>query len=122
MLFINRMVNGSGVGITVLSMAGHGQLVTMSESTDEDLLIGIDRVKPSIISIFPSQIASICRHSALEQFDLSSVSFVFTTGSGIHPTYERQIFDKLPNMFTLLVVSISFKVCCVQYNYTHNYN
>ncbi len=55
-------------------------------------------------SIFPSQIAHICRHPELEKFDLNSLVVMSTTGSGIHPVYERQIFDKVPNLLILNIV------------------
>ena len=57
------------------------------------------------MSIFPCQIASICRNPDLDQYDLTSVNLVITGGSLIYPKYEREIFDKLPNMTYLYVVS-----------------
>ena len=47
--------------------------------------------------------AYICRHPQLDQFDLSSVGLIYTTGSGIHPTYERQIFDKMPRLLQIII-------------------
>jgi len=73
------------------------------------LLIFISFFQPLFISIFPSQIAMICRHPNLEQYDLSSVVVVMTMGSGIYPKYETEIFHKLPNMLLLNVV-IHFSV------------
>ena len=61
--------------------------------------------QPYIISVFPCQIASICRHSNLKQFDLDSVGIVLTGGSLIYPKYEREIFEKLPNMTYLYKVN-----------------
>ena len=57
-----------------------------------------------MISIFPSQIAMICRHSNLDQYNLSSVIIVMTMGSGIYPKYEKEIYYKFPNMLSLTVV------------------
>ena len=56
--------------------------------------------------MFPSQIASICRHPNLDQFDLSSVRVVLTGGSCISPTLEKQLFIALPNMIINSVVSL----------------
>lgn len=58
------------------------------------------------MNVFPSQIAYICRHPELDQFDLSSVVVFTTTGSTINPVYERQIYDKVPRLIKLGMVSL----------------
>jgi 4-coumarate--CoA ligase len=60
--------------------------------------------KPQVVSAFPSQIAWLCRHPDLDKFDVSSVSIFVTSGSTINPIYEREIFDKLPNLLVLNIV------------------
>ena len=73
--------------------------------------------KPLWVSCFPSQIASICRHGSLDQFDLKSVIFISTTGSGIYPKYELEIFRKIPNMKYLNTV-IGSHIAHVRLNIT----
>ena len=63
-----------------------------------------------MISAFPPHIAAICKLPSLDMFDLSSVQILLTGGSGQNPTYERKIFDLMPNMIALDVVSDSFLV------------
>jgi len=97
-LYINYMINSGGMAILLLFSLAHCNLIIISELDDYNLLEAIEKSKPYIISVFPCQIASICRHSNLKQFDLDSVGIVLTGGSLIYPKYEREIFEKLPNM------------------------
>ena len=64
--------------------------------------------KPEMISCFPSQIAWLCRHPELDKFDVSSVRIILTGGSTINPIFEKQIFEKLPNLMLLNVVRRSY--------------
>ena len=58
-LFINPLINGGGSGTLLGGTTSHVQLFTFSEWCDLDLLAGIDRIKPRLISLFPSQ---VCRN------------------------------------------------------------
>jgi hypothetical protein len=102
------MINSGGMALALFATFGHAQVFTMSEATDHDFLVGIDRVKPHMISLFPSQIAWICRLPDSSSFDLSSVNMIFTTGSCMNPHYEHALFDKFPSLvFFILVMSTS---------------
>lgn len=57
-----------------------------------------------MVSAFPSQIAWLCRHPHLDAYDLTSVNVIVTGGSCLNATYERQIFDKIPNLLVLNIV------------------
>ncbi len=61
--------------------------------------------QPHVVSLFPSQVAYICRHPQLDQFDLSSVLSIVTGGSTTNPVYERQLYDKVPNLVQYSIVS-----------------
>jgi len=102
-LFINYIINSGGVSICLLFSLAHINMVTISNYDDFNLLETISKVQPFLISIFPCQLASICRHPNLEQFQLKSVAVVVCYGSTIYPKYEREIFDKLPSMILLNV-------------------
>jgi len=101
LLFINYMVNSGGNTMFLIFTAFHSSITVISDFHDENLLKAIDETKPFWVSCFPSQLASICRHPNLDQFDLSSVVFISCTGSGIYPKYERDIFDRVPNLLAL---------------------
>ena len=60
------------------------------------LIFFIFTLKPEAISTYPSQLAWICKHEHLEDYDVSSVVSISTMGSIVHPTYEREIFNKMP--------------------------
>ena len=107
-LFINLMINSGGITLALFATLGHAQVFTISEATDHDFLVGIDRVKPHIISFFPSQIAWICRHPDSNSFDLSSVNTIMTTGSCMNPHYEHALFDKFPNLVFFMIVTFNF--------------
>jgi len=100
-LIINYMINSGGMTIFLLLSLAHCNLSVISKYDDYNLLDAIQKFKPYCISIFPCQIATICKHPNLDQFDLDSVNLVITGGSVIYPKYEREIFDKLPNMIYL---------------------
>jgi len=100
-LIINYMINSGGMTIFLLLSLAHCNLSVISKYDDYNLLDAIQKFKPYCISIFPCQIAAICKHPNLDQFDLDSVNLVITGGSVIYPKYEREIFDKLPNMIYL---------------------
>jgi len=97
-VFINYMINAGGMLWAVLFTTGHGQITCMSDFSDEKLLPAIHQVRPHVVSLFPSQVAYICRHPQLDQFDLSSVLSIVTGGSTTNPVYERQLYDKVPNL------------------------
>lgn len=61
--------------------------------------------KPLAVGCFPSQIAWLCKHEELHKYDMSSIKILFTTGSAINAIYEKEIFNKIPNMYFLNVVS-----------------
>jgi len=100
-LFINYMINSGGMAMFLLLSLAHCHFTIISKYDDNDLLKVIEKVRPTCISIFPCQIAAICKHPNLDQYDLRSVGVVVTGGSLIYPKYEREIFDKLPNMIFL---------------------
>lgn len=54
--------------------------------------------KPETVSLFPAHVAWLCKYPDLNKYDLTSVKTVSVVGSTVNPLYERQIFDKLPNM------------------------
>lgn len=58
-----------------------------------------------MVSMFPSQIAWVCKHPNLEAFDTTSVRAITTGGSTINPIYERMIYDKFVNLSLLRVVT-----------------
>ena len=60
--------------------------------------------QPRIVDAFPSQIAYICTHPQLEEYDLSSVQIFSTGGSKTSPHYERLLFDKLTGLIFLNIV------------------
>ena len=68
-LFINPMINGGGSFLVVGATVNHVHLFTFSDWTDEDLIAGMDRVKPIMVSLFPSQVPNLLsfhrRHSFL---------------------------------------------------------
>jgi len=97
-LFINYMINSGGNLIILSSTASHRHTFVLSDFHDEDLLKAIDEVKPMIVSCFPSQVASICRHPNLDQYNLNSVLMMACVGSKVYPKYEREIFDKMPRL------------------------
>jgi hypothetical protein len=68
--------------------------------------------KPAAISLFPAHIAWLRKHSHLNKFDLSSVKTVSIAGSSINPAYEREIFDKLPNLLFLNNVKKQMQFKC----------
>ena len=57
--FINPMVNGGGSGAVLGGSSSHVQLFTISEFSDEALLVAIDKVKPMMVSLFPSQVSPL---------------------------------------------------------------
>lgn len=57
------------------------------------------------VTCFPSQVAWICRHPDLSQYDFTSVRSISVTGSSIFPKYELEIYDKMPNLIRLSVVT-----------------
>ena len=126
-LFINYMINSGGMNLALGSTLSAAEIYCLSDFSDDKLLPAIHQIKvtqrdcfycfipfktfaylhenqPFTITVFPSQIAYICRHPQLKQFDLSSVIVIMTGGSGINPTFERQLLDKIPNLMLLLVV------------------
>ena len=132
-LFINYMINSGGMAMFLLLSLAHCHFTIISKYDDNDLLKVIEKVRvceanfkmpypkiktliyffydsqPTCISIFPCQIAAICKHPNLDQYDLRSVGVVVTGGSLIYPKYEREIFDKLPNMIFLYTVIWNIK-------------
>lgn len=61
--------------------------------------------KPASISIFPHELAGICLYSDLSKYDLNSVESIVYCCSGILPSFERQIFEKMPKLKDLISVS-----------------
>ena len=49
------------------------------------------------------QVAFICRHPHLDRYNLSSVGLLYTVGSNLNPTYERQIYKKMPHLWRLVL-------------------
>jgi len=39
--------------------SSHVQLFTISDFSDEELLVAIDKVKPMMVSLFPSQVSPL---------------------------------------------------------------
>ena len=105
-LFINLMINSGGMGVALMSTVGHGHGTCLSNLSDDNLIQAIHDVRPQVVSAFPSQIAWLCRHPELDKFDLSSVVIFATGGSCINPIYEKKIFDVLPNLLLLNIVTI----------------
>ena len=75
-------------------------------------LIHYNPLQPIGISLVPAHIAYICRNSHLNRYDLSSVMSITVMGSSISSIYEREIFEKLPNLFridnvTLLIILLT---------------
>ena len=60
------------------------------------------------MSAFPPQMAYICQHPDANKYDLSSIRTIITGGSVINPTFEQQLFDKLPNLRAFVIVLQSF--------------
>jgi len=60
------------------------------------------------LSAFPPQMAYICQHPDANKYDLSSIRTIITGGSVINPTFEQQLFDKLPNLRAFVIVLQSF--------------
>ena len=122
--FINYLINSGGMFTCLLFSLSHVSLSVSSDYKDEDLLDTIQKVQvgqrnqrniwciylifddfqPFMLSIFPCQIASICRNPDLHKYDLSSVVILMAIGSGIYPKYETEIFDQFPNMLFLSLV------------------
>jgi len=103
MLLVNYLINSGGTMLTIGLTLSHSSISLISKYDDYNLLETIHQVQPILVSIFPSQIAMICRDQNLDQFDLSSVAIVLTMGSCIYPKYETEIFYKFPNMVLLSV-------------------
>ena len=55
--------------------------------------------------MFPSDIARICLHPDIASYDLCSVETILYCGSVILPIFERQIFERVPNLMDLTSVS-----------------
>jgi len=102
-LYVNLMINAGGMWFNFMSSYQHAQIYTMSDSSDANLLVSIDQYKPDILSAFPTQLAYICQHPALDDYDLSSIRTVISGGSTINPVFERQIFDRLPNLRAFVI-------------------
>ncbi|XP_059350203.1 uncharacterized protein LOC130686001 isoform X2 [Daphnia carinata] len=100
-LFVNNMNNTGGLCKALGSTTCHLELYCMSTFSEENFLSAIDSVKPPAVSIFPAHIAWICKYPHLKQYDLSSVKIVSVVGSLLNPKYEREIFDKLPNLLVI---------------------
>ena len=130
-LYVNLMINAGGMWFNFMSSYQHAQIYTMSDSSDANLLVSIDQFKvrakipisrkaerhsnlvmkwssrlsqPDILSAFPTQLAYICQHPALDDYDLSTIRTVISGGSTINPVFERQIFDRLPNLRAFVIV------------------
>jgi len=102
--FINFMMNSGGMAVQCMFTVSHSEITVLSNFTrDIQLVEAIDKFKPLTVSCFPSQVAWICRHPDLSQYDFSSVRSISITGSSIFPRYELEIYDKLPNLIRLSV-------------------
>jgi len=102
-LYVNLMINAGGMMFNMITTYQHAEIYTLSDSSDSNLLDSIDRFKPHILSAFPPQIAYICQHLNAAKYDLGSVRTVITGGSTINPMFERQMFDKLPNLLAFVI-------------------
>ncbi|XP_046656300.1 4-coumarate--CoA ligase 1-like [Daphnia pulicaria] len=100
-LFVNPMNNTYGLSLLLGMTLGCRDIYCLSDFSEDNLLSAIQQFKPVAISLFPAHIAWLCKHPHLNKFDLSSVKTVSIAGSSINPAYERQIFDKLPNLLFL---------------------
>ncbi|XP_057377827.1 uncharacterized protein LOC130699600 [Daphnia carinata] len=101
MVFVNNMNNTGGLCTALGSTICHLELYGMSTFSEETLLSAIDSIKPPAVSMFPNHIAWVCKYPHLKQYDLSSVKIVSVVGSLLNPKYEREIFDKLPNLLVI---------------------
>merc|ERR1712137_786075 len=99
------MINSGGMVMFLLVTLAHSKLTIISKFNDRKLLESINDIQPHCLSIFPCQIASICQYPNLERYDLNSVRVLITGGSLIYPKYEREIFEKLPNMIFLYMIT-----------------
>jgi acyl-CoA synthetase (AMP-forming)/AMP-acid ligase II len=100
-MFVNLIMNSSGMYFTIYGSVGHGELLTFSDQQDEDLIPALEKYKPAAFSIFPSQVAWLCRNPTLSQHDVSSVRVITTGGSSVNPIFEREIYDKFPGLLLL---------------------
>lgn len=51
--------------------------------------------------MFPNYIGLVCRSDHFDKYDLSSVRSIETIGSVLNPSFEREVFDKFPNLLYL---------------------
>ncbi len=95
------MNNTAGLSLAIGASLAHYDLYCLSDFSEQNLLSAFDSVKPLAASLFPAHIAWICRYPHLDDYDLSSLTSVTYLGSALSPIYEREIFDKLPNLLFL---------------------
>jgi len=101
-VFINLMMNSGGMMFNLLASHQHAEMYCMSNLSDDNLLVAIDKFKPDVVCAFPPQIAYICQHPNLDEYQLKSVTVIVSGGSSINPFFERQIYDKMPNLMALI--------------------
>nr|CAH0109907.1 unnamed protein product [Daphnia galeata] len=97
-LLVNPMNNTYGLSLLLGVTLACYDIYCMSDFSEENLLFAIEQVKPETVSLFPAHVAWLCKYPDLNKYDLTSVKTVSVVGSTVNPLYERQIFDKLPNM------------------------
>ncbi|XP_046636730.1 4-coumarate--CoA ligase-like 7 [Daphnia pulicaria] len=101
-MFTGSMMHGSGLFYSMRATAEHATAFTFTVPTLEGLLQGIDTIKPTRINIFPHEMAGICLHKETNRYDLSSVDTIVYCGSTALSTFERQIFEIMPNLQKLI--------------------
>ncbi|XP_046636731.1 4-coumarate--CoA ligase-like 7 [Daphnia pulicaria] len=102
LMFTGSMVHGSGLFNFTRGTVEHKVIFTFSDPKLEAILHGINLIKPTVISIFPYELAGMCIHPELEKYDLSSVETLIYCGCSILSTFERRIFEIMSNLHNLI--------------------